>query len=116
MRKYNNKYRYDNSYRGHEKEESYIRAKKKLEKITGFYWHLASYIIINLFLTIVIVVNSSLTFWDFGTHATAFFWGIGLLFHFIGVFGQNALFNRDWEERKIKEYMDKDQKRGQGWE
>ena len=36
------------------KEEAYIRAKKKLDKLVGFYWHLAVYIVVNLFLIILI--------------------------------------------------------------
>ncbi|MCK5638887.1 MAG: 2TM domain-containing protein, partial [Flavobacteriaceae bacterium] len=39
---------------------------------------------------------------------TAFFWGIGLMFHAYGVFGKNLLFSKDWEERKIKEIIEKD--------
>ncbi len=91
-------------------EDSYIRAKKKLEKVVGFYWHLASYIIVNTFLVIMIITNTDddRSIWNFGTFATPFFWGIGLSFHFIGVFGANLLFGKNWEERKIKEFMDKD--------
>ena len=96
-------------------EDSYIRAKKKLEKVVGFYWHFASYIIVNTFLIIMIAVNNDAdeSIWEFGTFATAFFWGIGLFFHFLGVFGTHILFGKNWEERKIKEYMDKDK---QNWE
>jgi len=90
------------------KEEAYMRAKKKLEKLVGFYWHLAVYIIVNAFIIILITVNSSQSFFSFGTWATAFFWGIGLLFHFLGVFGPGFMFGKDWEERKIKEFMDRD--------
>ena len=93
----------------YQKEEAYLRAKKRLEKIVGFYWHLAIYVIINLFLIILIgTKRDDGEFWDFGTFATAFFWGIGLAFHFFGVFGPNFLFGKNWEERKIKEFMDKD--------
>ncbi|MBT8274273.1 MAG: 2TM domain-containing protein, partial [Bacteroidia bacterium] len=62
------------------REEAYLRAKKKLDKLVGFYWHLAVYVIINLFLIILIGVNMDEgdEFWDFGTFATALFWGIGL--------------------------------------
>ena len=59
--------------------------RKKLDKIIGFYWHLAVYVIINLFLIILIGTNTDEGFWNFGTFATAFFWGIGLAFHFLGV-------------------------------
>jgi pilus assembly protein TadC len=89
------------------KEEAYLRAQKKVKKLVGFYWHLASYVIVNLFLIILVVTNGG-DFWSFGTFATAFFWGIGLLFHFIGVFGPDFFFGKNWEERKIKEIMDKE--------
>ena len=92
-----------------EKEEASLRAKKKLEKLVGFYWHLAVYVIINLVLITIIGVNrGDEEFWSFGTFATAFFWGIGLMFHFLGVFGPNFIFGKNWEEKKMKEFMDKE--------
>lgn len=100
----------DRTKRQFQKEEAYIRAKKKLDKIIGFYWHLTIYIIINLFLIILIGANrdDGESFWSFGTFATALFWGIGLGFHFLGVFGPDFLFGKNWEERKIKEIMEKE--------
>jgi len=92
-----------------EREEAYLRAQKKVKALVGFYWHLASYVIVNLFIIIMIVSNGG-TLWSFGTFATAFFWGIGLLFHFLGVFGVDFFFGKNWEQRKIKEMMDKDTK------
>ena len=90
------------------KEEAYLRAKKRVDKIIGFYWHLASYVIVNIFIIILITSNSDQSFWNFGTFATAIFWGIGLFFHFLGVFGPSIFFSKDWEAKKIKEYMDND--------
>jgi hypothetical protein len=92
-----------------QKEEAYLRAKKKLDKLVGFYWHLAVYVIVNLFLIILIGTQSGDGFWHFGTFATPLFWGIGLTFHFLGVFGPDFMFGKNWEEKKLKEYMDKDQ-------
>ncbi|KJD32080.1 hypothetical protein PK35_11620 [Tamlana nanhaiensis] len=89
------------------KEEAYLRAKEKVKKIVGFYWHLAVFIVVNAFIIITIVVNGG-SLWHFGTWATPLFWGIGLLFHFLGVFGVTFLFGKDWEERKIREFMEKD--------
>jgi len=94
-------------------EEAYLRAKKKVDAIVGFYWHLAVYVIVNLFLIILIGVNSSDGFSGFGPYATAVFWGIGLVFHFLGVFGTNFLFGKNWEKRKIQEFMEKEE---QHWE
>ncbi len=95
------------------KEEAYLRAKKKVDALVGFYWHLASYVIVNLFLIILIGVNSNNGFTQFGTYATALFWGIGLVFHFLGVFGPNFFFGNNWEKRKIEEFMNKEE---QNWE
>lgn len=95
------------------KEEAYIRAKKKVDNIIGFYWHLAVFIFVN---AIIIFLNANYNkqgFWSFGTFSTALFWGIGLLFHFLGVFGPDFLFGRNWEQKKIKEFMDKDRKNWQ---
>jgi hypothetical protein len=38
---------------------------------------------------------------------TAIFWGIGLLAHGISVFSPNVFFGKDWEEKIIRELMDK---------
>lgn len=90
------------------REEAYMRAKKKVDSLIGFYWHLAVYIVVNVFLILLIGLNSGRGFTSFGTYATAIFWGIGLLFHFLGVFGPDFIFGKDWEQRKIKEFMDRD--------
>lgn len=101
---------YEDNQSGHdyEQEEAYLRAKKRLDKLIGFYWHLAVYIVVNIFLMILIGFYSGSGFWHFGTFATPLFWGIGLIFHFLGVFGPDFIFGKDWEKRKIQEYMDKD--------
>lgn len=95
------------------REEAYLRAKKRVEAMIGFYWHFAVYIVVNIFLILLIGLNSDHGFSGFGPYATAFFWGIGLLFHFLGVFGFNFLFGKNWERRKIKEFMEKER---QKWE
>ncbi|RZN83079.1 MAG: 2TM domain-containing protein [Winogradskyella sp.] len=110
---YKNNQSQDRDYR---KEEAYMRAKKRVEAITGFYWHLASYIVVNIFLILLIGLNSGSGFKGFGPYATAFFWGIGLLFHFIGVFGFNFILGNNWEQRKIQEFMDKEREKDRKFE
>ena len=114
MEKYNiEPYKEETSSRDFRKEDAYIRAKKRVEAMVGFYWHLASYLVVNIFLIILIGINSADGFSGFGPYATAFFWGIGLFFHFIGVFGFNLVLGKNWEQRKVEEFMDKEQQR---WE
>lgn len=100
-------------------EQNYIRAKKRVKDIKGFYIHLIVYLLVNLFLSGIIVyglMQSGDTFTEaltnFGTYSTLFFWGIGMFFHWLGVFGFKSLgFGKDWEDRKIQELMDKEDKR-----
>ena len=100
--------------RDYTEEHKYILAKKKVEKIKGFYWHLMAYIGVNIFISVVIIIglmsDDKLTFTkaisNFGVYATWVFWGIGLFFHWLGTFGTNIFFTKDWEQRKIQEYID----------
>lgn len=91
------------------KEDAYIRAEKRLKELKGFYWHAFWYVAVNVFLIGMIAVNGGDIF-HYGTFSTAFFWGIGLGFHALSVFGKNLMFSKNWEERKIKDFMDKDKK------
>lgn len=102
-------YENNSAQRTWEKEEAYLRAQKKVKAIIGFYWHLASYVIVNIFI-IILITSNGVKLFSFGTFSTAFFWGIGLFFHFVGVFGPSFLFGKNWEERKIKELMENDKK------
>jgi len=107
MDNFSNRRDYMNDYRN---EEKYLRARKKLDKIVGFYWHLAVYLGVNVFLIILIGAKQEegqFTF-NFGTFSTAFFWGIGLFFHWASVFGQNLMLGKNWEKRKIQEILDKE--------
>jgi len=33
-------------------------------------------------------------------------WGMGLLFHYMDAFNHNPILGRNWEQRKIKKYME----------
>jgi hypothetical protein len=91
-------------------EEKYLSAKKKVEKIKGFYWHLFWYVFVNGYLLAMIYrgLDADENMFEYGHFATPFFWGIGLAFHWFGVFGKNIVFSKEWEDRKMKEFMDKD--------
>lgn len=91
-------------------EQRYARAQKRVKAISGFYKHLAAYILVNLFLISMQYFNldPGEKFLKFSTFSTAFFWGIGLAFHAAGVFGKNIFLGQDWEEKKINELMEKD--------
>ncbi|MEP3836287.1 MAG: 2TM domain-containing protein [Algibacter sp.] len=95
----------------YDKEQAYLRAKKRVKVLKGFYWHAFWYTLVNIFLITVVAINSNSTeFWQFSTFSTAFFWGIGIVFHAMGVFGKNLLFSKSWEEKKINQYMENENK------
>lgn len=91
----------------------YLRAKKRVEELKGFYIHLAVYIIINSIISGFKVIHDmedgylfSEIITDFNTLSLWLWWGIGIAFHTYKVFGARLLFlGKDWEDRKIKEYM-----------
>ena len=87
------------------------RITKKVKSIKGFYKHLTAYILVNLFLVALkyFQIENGEIFFELSTFSTAFFWGIGLAFHAANVFGKNVFLGDDWEEKKIKEFMDKNQ-------
>jgi len=96
----------------HLQEQKYIRAKKRVEDLKGYYWHLAIYVLVNLFLTgsqIIDGITEDKTlneiFSDFGLYGVWVLWGIGLAIHTCKVFLFPFFMGNDWEERKIKEYM-----------
>ena len=95
-------------------EAKYERAKKRVRAVSGFYKHLAVYIIVNTVLILIKYFKEDKDFYEFNTFSTAFFWGIGLAFHALGVFYNHVFFGKNWEDRKIREIMEKDKQ--QKWE
>ena len=93
-------------------EQKYLRAKKKIKSIKGFYVHLTVYILVNAFLLIARVLSGEgwRVFWEFNSYSTILFWGIGIAFHAFGVFGMDFILGKSWEDKKIKELMDKDKR------
>ena len=95
------------------KNNSYTKAKKRVDEIKGFYSHVMVYIFINILILIAIYFNKhddAEGFWRLETLFTAFFWGIGLLIHGLTTFNVPFFFGKDWEERKIKEILDNNKK------
>lgn len=92
-------------------QQRYEKAKKRVEREKGFYSHLTVYIVINLAL---LFINSDFldqgfnNWFQWHLYATPLFWGIGLFFHWLCAFQRSFIFNKKWEERKAKEFMDQE--------
>ena len=97
--------------------EKYAKARERVEEIKKFYSNLLSYIVFITFLGgLNYYVNSWRNPWFLWA---AFGWGLGILFHALKVFRWNPLFNKEWEERKIKEFMNDEKdylRKTQHWE
>lgn len=85
-------------------DEAYRVARKRVEIIKGFYAHLIVYVVVNAVLVAINLLVTPRFLWFL---FPLFGWGIGLFFHAIFGFGLFGIFTKEWEERKVKEYMDK---------
>lgn len=91
-------------------EIKYQEALKRVKKIKGFYTHAIVYVFVNIMIVFLNVKNldPGETYFQFKNFLTAFFWGIGLVAHGLSVFVPNWIMGQNWEERKIKEFMEKE--------
>jgi hypothetical protein len=87
-----------------EDQEAYNRAKKRVRQIKGFYIHATVYVAVNVLLIAINLATSPRQIWFFWPLVG---WGIGLAAHGLSVFGLGGFLGADWEERKIKEIVDK---------
>ncbi|RUA13851.1 MAG: histidine kinase [Flavobacteriia bacterium] len=85
-------------------EKRYIKAKERVKAIKDFYGNLTAYCIVIPFLW---WLNSRTTDFLWAIFPTLG-WGFGVLMHGMEAFGYNPLWGKRWEERKIKELMEKD--------
>jgi len=87
-------------------QERYFSAAKRVKDIKGFYIHFTIYCII---IPVIIFVNLTFVpqfhwFWF-----SLLGWGTGLFFHWFSIFGFKYIgFGKDWENNKIKEYMNQE--------
>ena len=92
---------------GMSEEEIYRQARKRVEEKKGFYIHFAVYIIVNIILVIIWATTGAGYPWFLFPLGG---WGIGILFHFLGVF----VFSRqtDWERKAVEKEAEKLRKGG----
>ena len=101
--------------RDYKQEARYKAAQKRVKDIKGFYGHLVAYVLINAMIILFLSdfdLSNGLHIELSGYH-TALFWGMGLLAHGLSVFGSGLFLGKRWEDRKIKELMDKEEEQKQ---
>lgn len=83
-------------------DDSYVRARKHVEELKKFYGSLISYF---FFIPFFIFINYW-TSWDFKWFWFPIIgWGIGLIIHAFKIFVNDGSFGRNWEKRKIEQFM-----------
>ncbi|MET3034611.1 2TM domain-containing protein [Chryseobacterium sp. NRRL B-14859] len=93
-----------------ENDIQYQKAKRQVERLRGFYVHLFIYIAVNL---LIVYYNYTQlepgeSYFQFKNFFTATFWGIGIVAHAAVVFLSKTSYLRNWEEKKIRELMEKE--------
>ena len=86
-------------------EELYKEASKRVEEKKGFFIHLIVYICVNVFLIFIWAVPAGGGFPWFVFPLGG--WGIGLLFHFLGVFVFSGKGTGTWERREIQKEVER---------
>jgi two-component system LytT family sensor kinase len=84
-------------------DEAYVRARKRVEELKGFYYSLISYIVVIPFLVYIWYTFSRFTIQWFWFPAIG--WGISLIIQAYRVFVDDGALGAGWEKRKIEEYM-----------
>lgn len=85
--------------------EAYKKAAKRVKAKKEFYNHLATYIVMGVFFFLLNAVTAWGSWWFYWPMLG---WGIGILFHYIDVFGLpgvEQVNDSEWEERAIREEM-----------
>jgi len=89
-------------------DPSYERAKRRVAQIKGFFFHLVTYVVVIAFLFFIdVFAEDDPGNWWF--YWPAFGWGIAVVIHAATVYG--PFLGSGWEDRKIKEFMDKESKK-----
>ncbi len=88
-------------------DDKYIEARKHVEKLKEFYYNLLSYFLVIPFLVFINLRFSPDFHWFW---FPMFGWGVGLAFHAMSVYFEDGRFGRNWEQRKIREYMEQEER------
>ncbi|GAA0441599.1 2TM domain-containing protein [Lentibacillus halophilus] len=84
--------------------QAYMKAKEKVERLKDFYSHLIVYGLVNTLLFVINMVTNPDYWWFLYALGG---WGIGIIIHGLSI-KDNHFLGAKWEEKKIKEYMEKD--------
>ncbi|PTS88391.1 hypothetical protein DBR27_23620 [Flavobacterium sp. HMWF030] len=116
---------YGSNTKGFSADEEFNLAYKKVSEIKRFYWRLTIYLIVNV---AIIVSNLNNDFFQIGnkgagygifdlkTYTIAIIWGIVVVVDALRIFAPSIFFSKNWEQKKIQKYMDREVQNTNKWE
>ncbi len=90
---------------GNKERFVYRRARRQVRDLMVFYRHIIIYVILSIFFFIFNLITG-LNEWIIYL-LVLLGWGLIIAIHALFVFVLDNLFTGEWEERKIREYMEK---------
>lgn len=91
-------------------DEQYARryryARERVRATRSFLTHFVVYLVVNAFLFTLNMVTDSHSLWFYWPLLG---WGVAVAIQALFTFGPISTLGPEWEERKIKEYLEKDQ-------
>lgn len=85
--------------------ERYYQAQKKVKEIRKFYEHLTVFVLVNPIVMVVNLITSPGHLWFL---YCLFGWGIAVVLDGLKAFNYAPFFNKEWEEKKIKEILEEE--------
>lgn len=86
------------------------RARKRVAEVKEFYVHLGIYLIVNAALFAINMITNPDTLWFFWPLLG---WGVGVVIHAFTVATEGRLLGPEWEERKVEELVQREERRMQ---
>jgi len=88
--------------------EEYKKAQKKVAQIKGFYSHLIFFICANLVMLFINLKYSPEYLWFLWPFLG---WGVSVFIHAILTFNWIPFLDKNWEQKKLQQFMDEETKK-----
>ena len=89
------------------KYQSYLKARKQVSEMKGFYTHFAFFLLVISVLIYLNLRYSPEVLWFTWTLVG---WGIGVFFHAKKAFNCFSFLDKEWEEKKLKQFIEEENK------
>jgi len=93
-------------------DDRYFQARKRVQEIKGFYGNLTAYILVNIGFLVLNLLTTPNELWFYWPMLG---WGVGVVIHGMRAFNYIPFFGKDWEDQKIKEFMEKEKEERKHW-